>query len=829
MVEVRELPIPSEIEKRTEITFDPALFRALTGFHPLNPVESLKFDELSKFLIPPKPDNPTIYYCHRWREYYESVRPDISPEDAAPILTLSITGITDRVMIVPATNRAIEQLKQKEKKGDTNITSISLLSAYRVETKQAFFQPLKDESGKIMKWQSVEKPVTVIFVSPEKLQTAADWSLIVNQIKAKEEKEVARTFLLHRLWRVQEAMTRLQYFEKIVARLEPESFEEKLQPTKNQLGEFKQLLKQATQQLAVWEVYSEAMLASETKAEYQQMKEALQKDAQKWVGLDKQGLALRFYSLGVKNEEIKRLLDVDLSKDQSLRLQRAEKQRQRITKNPRYKDRLLKRYFLWIKSAIFSPKREFYSTLQKLKGYYESLPLPVIKALSIRGIETLIEELDLPEIFKKQLEPDLAKGERLPQTVKEWLETKGLKKELDKRRKALQDIILKGERELDDQKRKTYKRYKERLANYLERNRPKKDTATHPLLPVLDGLTPHSLKLRLIFGLAHLESDIASLLISEFQQRAALAFYEQEVVEEVLAMQEHPRLRGKGYEGWRKEEKGKEEEFYGLLETAPSRIILDKELHCGGRQNLVWGVLSELGFDSLASLKAADHGFLGFEDALGIFRVVEPSGKLPDSYYPSNIELFSLTNLAKQSPDEIKEYEMKVQNQLERVLLTTDERMILLVNLYNLSSFLPSDSLMTQRLYELLGFLTQNKEERVSYDLARVYYERHYKETENIQKSLFYYLLSASLNWRFPFPFYWGFFEHFDVLFRGVKPEDYSRKEREKMTGWIDKIYKDLRNRRKQRVLQERAEELRSELDVKQILTNLKKLRKRMT
>lgn len=371
-----------------------------------------------------------------------------------------------------------------------------------------------------------------------------------------------------------------------------------------------------------------------------------QEELDKFTQFSSSHLAKVLYRLGVKEEKLRELFPQRVVEEIDFK---------NLIKNLRRVKRPTTafRYGRFLLNILLSPQSGFLSSVAQI--FAEKAPvLQTIEELAKRAAKSLVKNLEVPAAVKEYMAEF-----KLPPTVEKWLEAKKFKEELDELRRNLTNALLEVSR-LSPEQQEQYQRLKQEWEEYLRKNLWQHFENNHQF-----PNTDFSEIFKDFHPSSSYDKSLLSLLGQEQQARWQLAQKEHQVIEEILKFQGLPKFGFQGYGGW-KEEKEKMKPF---LESAPSRIIIDKELNCIGRQGLVMAMLEALGFkDQIYTVNTYKHGFLMFEDSFGLSRVVEPSGFIFNSYFPQwkkEKGLYYLSRSLSQRPT-LRE-EMRVGDNLERV------------------------------------------------------------------------------------------------------------------------------------------------------------------
>lgn len=422
-----------------------------------------------------------------------------------------------------------------------------------------------------------------------------------------------------------------------------------------------------------------------------------QEELDKFTQFSSSHLAEVLYRLGVKEEKLRELFPQRVV--EKIDFKNLIKNLRRVKKPT-----TAFRYGRFLLNILLSPQSGFLSSVAQI--FAENAPVSqTIEELTKRAAKSLFKHLEVPAAVKEYM-AEL----KLPPTVEKWLEAKGFKEELDELRRNLTNALLETSH-LSPEQQEQYQRLKQEWEEYLRKNLWQHFENEHQFpnadfSEIFKDFHPSS----------SYDESLLSLLGQEQQARWQLVQKEHQVIEAILKFQGLPKFGFQGYGGW-KEEKGKMQPF---LESAPSRIIIDKELNCIGRQGLVMAMLEALGFkDQIYTANTYDHGFLIIEDSFGLSRVVETSGYNVHSYFPpweKEKGLYYLSRYFSQKTT-LKE-EMMVYDNLERVNIVKGPLNWQLSVIRNWLIYAPINDQDKIKLVNIL--LTYNSDDESLWDLKAI-------------------------------------------------------------------------------------------------------------
>ena len=201
--------------------------------------------------------------------------------------------------------------------------------------------------------------------------------------------------------------------------------------------------------------------------------------------------------------------------------------------------------------------------------------------------------------------------------------------------------------------------------------------------------------------------------------------------------------RSGGIPGW-SEQLG---ELRVLLESSPLSASTLGLLNCVVRQLLIDGMLNEgevFTSDTVAYAFTYKHGFLLVEDALGLIRIIEPSGCPRDSYYLVNLPLYTLSQSKRLRVPAIILENCFVGNRKERVYVDCVDKPSIIGSSLNFAAFLhPSKKIS---VLELL------LEKHPLYEVVHYIYGTALVGLNQWERAWTHLLISLSLNPYYPNP-----------------------------------------------------------------------------
>lgn len=273
----------------------------------------------------------------------------------------------------------------------------------------------------------------------------------------------------------------------------------------------------------------------------------------------------------------------------------------------------------------------------------------IMRALLERGQRILIQDMPLTEAMKTDYEKQ--KGEQPPEDWKfvnylEWLKTESeqgkklqqakyeLERATSQARESQQtpSTLSKEQKDLYLQKEKLVQEKIQEIVKQYEPRTSKNEFLPHPF--------EDDTRWQQVTNLISQTEDqaVKDKLLQTYEAKRAVALAQKNLTDTILSMVGDPNAGFPGgMRGWNKHK----EELRIPLETSLIMQILFQESNCAGRLGFFGDMLQEAGVFDTSSLKGAatyKHYFMGGQDALGVARVIEPSGFASRSYFTTLFE-----------------------------------------------------------------------------------------------------------------------------------------------------------------------------------------------